>query len=152
MIKVGIDTSTTATAIVVKNDHRLLEFKLFQPKEKDIIKRSSLMLSGIDNYIDYLLVKHREIVFGVEGASFMSVGKRDKLIMLMGHVFYNLLQKGQSVRLLPPSTIKKQFTGNGRAKKEEVINTLPLPVKEKFIEQYKKIDDLADAFAIASII
>ena len=152
MIRVGIDTSTTNTAVVVMDEDGLLEYFLISPKDKDITVRSKFITQEIEKFIDRIRSTYNteDVIIGIEGASFMSVGKRDKLVMLMGHVYYSVLNYNFSCHLLPPSTIKKQFTGNGRAKKEEMISNLPLYVKKLFEKDYKKIDDLADAYAICT--
>ena len=148
--KIGIDTSTTNTAVVVLEDGKLLRFELISPKSKDLIERSIEICAQFKYHFHNVNID--DVTVGIEGASFMSTGKRDKLVMLMGYVYYHLMLEGFAVKLLPPSTIKKQFTGNGRAKKEEVISCLPKEVRDSFEAHYKKIDDLADAYAIASIL
>ncbi len=146
---VGIDTSTTNTAIVILDSQKnLSDFILLRPTDKDIIKRSQIICKAIS--VHFLRLDHTRCKVGIEGASFGSVGKKDKLVMLMGYVYYHLLLEGFDVTMLPPSTIKKQFTGNGRAKKEDMIDKLPKEVKKCFEEKYKKIDDLADAYAIGT--
>ncbi len=150
--KIGIDTSTTNTAMVVLDLHNDIErFILFSPvKKKDIIERSTIICKELCDTL--YLFDEKDALIGIEGASFMSKGKRDKLVMLTGCVYYNLLMRGYNVILIPPTTIKKEFTGNGRASKEEVINTVSKEIREMFLSKYKKIDDLSDAYAIASIL
>ncbi len=151
MIKVGIDTSTTNTAVVVLDgQNKLVRFELISPKDKDLLMRSQIICKQIAYHFHNVDPLHTKV--GIEGASFMSTGKRDKLVMLLGYVYYYLRLEGFVVELLPPSTIKKQFTGNGRAKKEEVIAKLPEQVRKDFEKAYTKIDDLADAYAIAAIL
>ena len=155
MIKIGIDTSTTNTAVVILDgDNKLLNFKLFSPKDKDLIERSHTIVVDVSNYVAEIYEEYEDYDFniGIEGASFMSVGKRDKLVMLLGAVFYNMRVTYGAITMFPPSTIKKQFTGNGKAKKEEMISNLPKDVASAFASSYKKLDDLADSYAIASIL
>ena len=145
-MKIGIDTSTTNTAIVVLDDrNKLIDFTLLNPKDKDIIKRSQIICKGVLSY--FKGVSHTNCKVGIEGASFGSIGKKDKLVMVMGYVYYHLLLEGFDVILLPPSTIKKQFTGNGRADKAEMTEHVPLDVLKEFKGDHKKTDDLVDAFA-----
>ena len=155
MIKIGIDTSTTNTAVVILDgDNKLLNFKLFSPKDKDLIERSHNIVVDVSNYVAEIYEEYEDYDFniGIEGASFMSVGKRDKLVMLLGAIFYSLRIKFGAVTMFPPSTIKKQFTGNGKAKKDEMIANCPKEVLDKFKSAYKKLDDLVDSYAIASIL
>lgn len=154
MLKIGIDTSTTNTAIVALNlRNELVGFILLSPKDKDIYDRSTTICKLAGDYIDKLVSNNEgQIRYGIEGASFGSIGKKDKLVMLMGYIFYMLKLDECDVKILPPSTIKKQFTGRGRASKEEVIATVPEEVMKQFRASHKKVDDLADAYAIASIL
>jgi Holliday junction resolvasome RuvABC endonuclease subunit len=92
--------------------------------------------------------KPTEVVVCIEAPAFMANGKVVDLSMLVGGVYYGLLHKGYVVTLVPPSANKKFFTGNGKASKEDMINTLPKDVLEEF-KGYKKKDDLADAYALA---
>jgi Holliday junction resolvasome RuvABC endonuclease subunit len=151
MFYVGIDTSTTNTAVVVlDNEKQLKKFKLFSPKSKDILHRSASIVVDVRDYLSD--IPTADCVIGLEGASFQSRGMRDKLSMLLGGVFYHLWAAGYSVKLLPPSTIKKNFTGNGRAQKEDMRRLMPRDVLVKFDAEYKKVDDLVDAYAIASML
>ena len=131
--------------VILDDKKELKEFHLISPKDKDLIKRSQIICEAISSH--FKGISNTNCKVGIEGASFGSIGKKDKLVMLMGFIYYDLLIKGFDVVLLPPSTIKKQFTGNGRAGKAEMIAKLPLSVKEAFEVRYKKIDDLADAYA-----
>lgn len=150
MLKIGIDTSTTNTAIVALNlRNELVDFILLSPKDKDIYDRSTIICKLAEAYISNLVGKNEgEVRYGIEGASFGSIGKKDKLVMLMGYIYYMLKLEDCDVKILPPSTIKKQFTGNGRASKEDVIATVPEEIMKQFRASYKKVDDLADAYAI----
>jgi len=59
----------------------------------------------------------------------------------------------REVQIIAPLTVKKQATGNGRAKKNEMIECLPSYNLNKFKKLgYKKttgLGDLADAYWIA---
>ncbi len=154
MIKIGIDSSTTNTAVVMIEDGSMIYYKVYSPKQKDILERSAEIVYHITRIFnkDNLTFKSKEIVVGIESASFQSRGMRDKLTMLLGAIYYNIRNAGFDIKLLPPSTIKKQFTGNGKATKLEMEESVPEEVMELFNKISKKTDDLVDAYAIASIL
>lgn len=150
MFSIGIDSSSTNTAIVILKNGKLYDYFLISPKSKDILARS---LSIIDDLI-YNVSKYdvKKVKIGIEAASFQSVGMRDKLSMLLGGIYYGLRLLDYDVSLYPPSTIKKQYCGNGRAKKPEMLEATPKNIVNIFKAEYKKLDDLVDAYAIATII
>jgi len=153
-IKVGIDSSTTNTAVVLIENDELLYYTVYSPKQKDILERSAEIVYHITKFFNKanLMLRDKDIVVGIESASFHSKGMRDKLTMLLGAIYYNIKNAGFSVKLLPPSTIKKQFTSNGRATKFEMEDNVPEEVMQAFNKISKKTDDLVDAYAIACIL
>jgi len=154
MIKIGIDSSTTNTAVVMIEDGKLIYYKVYSPKQKDILERSAEIVSHITRVFnqDNLAFKGKDILIGIEAASFQSRGMRDKLTMLLGAIYYNIHNAGFDIKLLPPSTIKKQFANNGRASKLEMEECVSEDILVLFQKVSKKTDDLVDAYAIASIL
>ena len=150
MYTIGIDSSTTNTAIVVLEEGELDSFRLISPKSKDILQRSQEIVLECSKFLD--TYSGRNIKLGIEGASFSSRGMRDKLTMLLGAIYYNASLCEFDVSLLPPTTIKKKFSDNGRADKDEMATHVPDSVLEKFRGESTKIDDLVDAYAIARIV
>ena len=144
---IGIDLSTTNTGIVVlSNSGGLLDFKLIAPEGKNIKERAFIVSNKVKKYVR----QHRDIFTKViiEDISLHSKGKVVDLAMLLGSVYYSL-KKHYEVILVPPTTLKKFYTKNGRAKKEDMINNTPELIIKRFSEKYKKIDDLVDAYALA---
>lgn len=82
----------------------------------------------------------------------MARGKIIDLAMLNGAIFYGLKVLGYDIILVPPTIHKKNQTGSGRAKKEDMIESLPSNVADSFYKTSKKIDDLADAYSLAKFI
>lgn len=154
MITIGIDSSTTNTAVVALKDGEMVYFKLYSPKDKDILDRSAFIVKHLNRWFnqDNLQLAGEQVKIGIESASFQSRGMRDKLTMLLGAIFYCIKLKGFDIKLLPPSTIKKQFSGNGRASKDEMEECVPEDIMQEFRAYTKKTDDLVDAYAIASIL
>ena len=150
MYTIGIDSSTTNTAIVVLKDGKLESFILISPTSKDILQRSQEIVLECLKFLD--TYSWQNFKLGIEGASFSSIGMRDKLTMLLGAIYYNARLHEFNVSLLPPTTIKKKFSDNGRADKAEMATHVPEDVLEKFRGVSTKIDDLVDAYAIARIV
>jgi Holliday junction resolvasome RuvABC endonuclease subunit len=154
MVKIGIDSSTTNTAVVVVENDKIISIKLYSPKSKDILERSEEIVKHITRWFnkDNIAIKDKDVIIGIESASFQSKGMRDKLTMLLGAIFYSIKLAGFDIKLLPPSTIKKNFTGNGRATKYDMENNVPEDIMKQFREVSKKTDDLVDAYAIACML
>ena len=146
---VGIDTSTTNTAVVVLDKQGdFVECFLSRPKSKDLEERIISISYEVDRFMRKYL--NRYTIVGVESPAFAAKGMRDKLAMVSGLIYFNLKVKGMDIQWVSPSHHKKVFTGSGKAGKEETIECLPVEVKERFKEVGgKKIDDLADAYSIA---
>lgn len=146
--KIGIDSSSTNTAIVVIADNKLFEFVLISPKGTDIKVRCSLIIGEVFLFVSKYDKKDCEII--IEAPAFMATGKVIDLSMLVGGIFYGLVNRGYDCLLVPPTSHKKAFTGSGRASKEETVACLPSEVYRRFQLTYKKLDDLADAYSLAS--
>lgn len=73
-----------------------------------------------------------------------------------------LFKKGYIFKEYPPTTIKKQFVGSGRASKEEMVNNFnkqtelnlyDLFLQKKPINKIKPpITDIADSYAITKVL
>lgn len=148
--QIGIDSSTTNTAVVVLKDGEYYQSYLVSPKDKDIIVRSAIIIETVWRILDSY--PREDTVVGIEGASFNSRGMRDKLTMLLGALYYGVMLQGFSMEIMPPTTIKKKFTGNGRADKPEMAESVPPKVLEELKLKSSKIDDLVDAYAIATLL
>ena len=69
-----------------------------------------------------------------------------------GFIYYTLKNKNFQVMYFTPSEIKKFATGNGRAKKEDMLKCIDNKIVDMFKNKYKKIDDLVDAYWIAKLV
>ena len=144
---IGIDISSTHTAIVVLNKMGgLVDYILIEPKQKDLRERGQEV---VNKCLTYISKYNNEIsVIAIESPAFMAKGKVADLAMIVGGVYYGLSNDYSSI-LVPPTTLKKFFTGNGRAKKKDMLAKCPLDLLTEFTKYYKKIDDLVDAYALA---
>ena len=119
-------------------------------KTQNIIEATKAIISII------LLYKNQnyEIEVYMEGVAFSS--RRTQSLVELGALNYNirinLLNHHIPFHIITPSANKKAFTGNGVADKELMIKTfLMLNPSYRPLVGYIKMDDIADAFALATI-
>ena len=152
MTYIGIDQSTTNTGVVVLTDDKKIEtFSLITPPKKMQIEDRILytklqLLKFITHY------HQTELKIGMESISFGSKGRVAQLSMLLGYIYFSLKEIGYDTQLFTPSHIKKLYSGKGNAKKEDMLEATAKEVIKYFESKYKKIDDLIDAYAIATLL
>lgn len=119
-------------------------------KTQNVIEATKAIISII------LLYKNQgyKIEVYMEGVAFSS--RRTQSLVELGALNYNirinLIKLGIPFHIITPSANKKAFTGNGAADKELMIKTfLMLNPKYRPLVGYIKIDDIADAYALATI-
>ena len=118
-------------------------------KTQNVIEATKAIISII------LLYKNQyEIEVYMEGVAFSS--RRTQSLVELGALNYNirinLLKHHIPFHIITPSANKKTFTGNGAADKELMIKTfLMLNPKYRSLVGYIKMDDIADAYALATI-
>ena len=128
--------------MVPKGDEELI-------KTQNVIEATKAILSII------LLYKNQgyEIEVYMEGVAFSS--HRTQSLVELGalnfNIRINLIKHDIPFHIITPSANKKAFTGNGAADKELMIKTfLMLNPKYRSLVGYIKMDDIADAFALAT--
>ena len=118
-------------------------------KTQNVIEATKTIISII------LLYKNQyEIEVYMEGVAFSS--RRTQSLVELGALNYNirinLLKHHIPFYIITPSANKKSFTGNGAADKELMIKTfLMLNPSYRPLVGYIKMDDIADAYALATI-
>ena len=119
-------------------------------KTQNIIEATNAIISII------LLYKKQnyEIEVYMEGVAFSS--RRTQSLVELGalnfNIRINLIKYDIPFRIITPSANKKAFTGNGAADKELMIKTfLMLNPSYHPLVGYIKMDDIADAYALATI-
>lgn len=147
MINVGIDQSLTSTGIVVQSDNKTVDYLIITSDiEKDEFERVSHITESIISFLSQYDVDN----INIEGLSFGSNGDATrKLAGLQFHIVIELREHFNcNCSVIPPQSIKKLATGDGRSKKEELFEALPEYEKELFSE-YKKTKgryDITDAY------
>jgi len=150
-VVLGLDISSTNTGVCLLDlEGNYLFSYLIKSKKKDFEERVIDIGEELFIIVDSIGDKIKAI--GIESVSFFSKGKVAQLAMQNGYYFYTLKNKGYNVKTYTPSSIKKFYCGNGRAKKEDMLKNTPKDVIEDFLlVDNKKIDDLVDAYAIAKL-
>lgn len=151
-LRIGIDSSSTNTAIVVTKDGDIIDHLLISPKNKSLDSRVFTICETVDSFLSGFIIKNgTSATLNIEGIAFGAVGKVVDLAMIVGFITMSARLHGFTVNLIPPTTLKKFFAGNGRASKEDMIATCrdTYPTPFNVFKGYKKIDDLVDAFALS---
>ena len=118
-------------------------------KTQNVIEATKAIISIILLY----KMQNYEIEVYMEGVAFSS--RRTQSLVELGALNYNirinLLNHHIPFHIITPSANKKAFTGNGAADKELMIKTfLMLNPSYRPLVGYIKMDDIADAFALAT--
>ena len=118
-------------------------------KTQNVIEATKAILSIILPYKN----QGYNIEVYMEGVAFSS--RRTQSLVELGALNYNirinLLKHHIPFHIITPSANKKAFTGNGAADKELMIKTfLMLNPSYRPLVGYIKMDDIADAFALAT--
>ena len=152
-ITMGIDQSLSCSGIVLFLDDDMIHHKTYKTSKDDgsLFKRCAM----ISKEIDTMLRQYAVTSVNIEGLSFgMSRGNvtRD-LAALQGVIITSILSNHDIVcKIIPPKSVKKFATDNGKATKAEMIESLPDDILEKFkASGHKKttgLADLADAYWI----
>ena len=144
----GIDPSLTGTglcneyefhgeAICIKTSSK----ERTEDRFNHIIKTILSITKGTNGSVN------KEIIFGIEGISFMSRGRgADKLTGLHWAIRLALYNQGFKYYEIPPSAVKKFATGKGNAKKEQML----LTAYKNFGIEFQD-NNICDGFFIAKI-
>lgn len=154
MITLGIDQSFKKCGVVVLNDDKCVDFCIFtKNEEEDVFGQAASMGFQIGSKV----VHHKPQAVILEGLSFGNKGNvtRDLAglqFVIITYLRYHLVYE-PPITIVPPPTLKKFATGNGRAEKQDMINKLPPDIREQFTQaNFKKttgLADLADAYWLA---
>ena len=147
----GIDQSLSKTALVITDKNKLIKFKLIKSSTKDLteirIKKIGL---EIINFIKENNIKEVNI-------ENLPYGAHSRSVRPLAGLFYFILillnENNIKYKSIEPTVLKKFATKNGKSSKEDMINNLPIEVKEFFNIYLKNkklgLDDLADAYFLS---
>lgn len=178
MLRIGIDPSLNSTGVCINDDgiytyyiipskmtrrmqalnHTDLHYLPYELPEGDDEYVKSYKVYQICRMIEYILKSHQPLrkddkvqVF-IEGVSYGSVGSR-ALVDLAGLNFAIrnvVINMGIPLRVVPPTSWKKELIGNGQATKEMVVDIWKR-LSGGFGDAGVKVDDVADAYFLSKM-
>ena len=150
----GIDQSYTSSGIVLLKDGTLLSgHKFVANKEMNRFGQAYEVAVHLAGIVD----EFKPDAIAIEGLAFGMRGNVTRDLGGLQFVIIAHLQevKGREVEIYAPTSVKKFATGSGRAKKEEMIDSLPKSVYSYFtglgVKKTTGLGDLADAYWIAKM-
>jgi len=148
----GIDQSYTSTGVVLLKKGALFSGHKFSAnKEMNRFGQAYEIAIHLAGIVD----EFKPDVIAIEGLAFGMRGNVTRDLGGLQFVIISHLQevKGREVEIYAPTSVKKFATGSGRAKKEEMIDSLPKSVYSYFtglgVKKTTGLGDLADAYWIA---
>lgn len=148
----GIDQSYNSSGIIVLLDDTIIHSECFKSnKSFDRFGQAYEIAIHIANVLDTF----KPDIVAIEGLAFGMKGNVTRDLGGLQFVIVSHLQevKKQPVKIIAPLTVKKFATGSGRAKKNEMIESLPKYALNNFtklgVKKTTGLADLADAYWIA---
>ena len=154
MKTISIDPSLTGTAVCIYNNN--YKFYLFHTEKNnnefqsiDYTLRLSSLIDKIKNSMD------NEVKWGaVEGLSFGSIGRMAELGGLSYFIRKMFIDSNISFIIVPPTVLKKYWTGKGNASKIDMIaESMKKNIEIPFTKKYNKVelydDNCVDALALS---
>lgn len=148
----GIDQSYTSSGIVLLEDGELFSaHKYVADKSVNRFAQAHEIALHIAGVVD----EHKPDIIAIEGLAFGMRGNVTRDLGGLQFVIIAHLQevKKREVEIIAPTSAKKFATGSGRAKKEDMIESLPEPILEHFtglgLKKSTGLADMADAYWIA---
>jgi Holliday junction resolvasome RuvABC endonuclease subunit len=151
----GIDQSYSGTGVVLIEGDMVIGFDKFtSDKTKDIFERCWDVVSQIRQYIK----DNNPDCVSIEGLAFGMTGNatRDLAGLQFSIITTAKYIDGVNIDIITPLSLKKFATGNGKAKKDDMMAAIPADILDMFKARgYKKttgLADLTDAYFLAKFI
>lgn len=149
MITLGVDQSYTSTGYVANNSGTMEGFGLIKAQGDSPYTKAAYIADQI--VIRIFAYKVERVI--LEGLAYGMVGNATRDLAGLLFVIVTTLERecpDVSIVIVPPTSNKKNATGNGKASKTDMVNALPQDVLDSFVKAgYKKTTgqyDLADAY------
>jgi len=127
MIICGIDQSMTGSGITIYDNGKFYYYLIETKKTKDTQNPSidnTRRLLEIKKEIKGILIKHNVEIIAMEGLAFGAKGRSVMTIGGLTHILRELfIELNIDFLIIPPTTLKKYWTGKGNANKEDMIQT-----------------------------
>lgn len=154
MIILGIDQSYNSSGLVVLKDDTIVHSECFKSnKEFNRFGQAYEIAIHIGKIVD----RFNPDIIAIEGLAYGMRGNVTRDLGGLQYVIVSYLQevKEHCIVIIAPLTVKKFATGNGRAKKNLMIECLPDYALNNFLKLGVKkttgLADLADSFWIAKV-
>jgi len=148
----GIDQSYNSSGIVIFNDDDMIHMECFK-SNKELNRFGQAYEIAI--HIAELVKTFEPDIIAIEGLAFGMRGNVTRDLGGLQFVIVSHLQEvmHREIQIIAPLTVKKFATGNGKAKKELMIESIPdynlKKLKKLGFKKTTGLADLADAYWIA---
>lgn len=147
----GIDQSLSKTAIVLTNDNKIIDYLLIKTNTKDITEKR---IKDIGDIILKFIIKNKVSLVNIESLPYSAQSRSVRpLAGLYYYLTIMMFDIGIKYNSIEPTKLKKFASNKGNASKEDMINSLPIEVREIFNKYLKNrmlgLDDLADAYFLS---
>lgn len=155
----GLDQSFTSTGVVILDtSHKVIQAKIITTvKDKEDPLTNFKRADDISNKISELCVSEGVHHVNIEGLGFGAVGDATRnLAGLQYLIVTKLISIGVTIDIIPPTALKKFATGSGKAKKEDMYESIQ-EKDSKFFEELSLVKktkgryDVADAYWLAMV-
>lgn len=153
----SIDQSYTCSGIVLLTDGNVTHcevFKTEKPEDKKDMNATYRRAFLVSERIKHLAKKYEPDLISIEGLAFGMRGNatRDLAGLQFVIIVDLLIRLKYDIEVVSPLSVKKFATGSGKAKKIEMIESLPEDTLNKFkklgVKKTTGLADLADAYWI----
>ena len=154
-LTLGVDQSYTSSGYcIIDAEQNIIEFgRLKSDTTKDVYERALETAKKICELIE----KHSLKKVNLEGLAFGIMGNATRDLAGLLFTIINLIKykigEDVEVTVIAPTSVKKLATGSGKAKKKDMVESLPKDVLEKFKQSGLKITtgltDVTDAYWIS---
>jgi Holliday junction resolvasome RuvABC endonuclease subunit len=161
MILMGFDQSLTGSGITIR-DGETFYYYLLETFKRNKTKCPTIdytrRLISICDQVEKIIDDHKPEYILMEGMSF---GSTSSIVFDLGGLSHlaraMFLRKGIPFIIAPPKTVKKYFTGNGNAKKLDMIKRAEeLGANIQFLKRIEKQtvmdDNVVDSFAMCCML
>lgn len=156
MIVLGIDQSYRSSGVLILNNGKISHYEAIL--NKTISDKFETALS-ISERIIALINEYNPLHIAIEGLGFVSNSASQLDLAGLQFIIISDIKRNHpnlTISIIPPTTLKKFATNNGKAKKNEMIEALPKDFYSELINKgYKKsngIEDISDAYHLANYV
>lgn len=146
----GVDQSYTSSGLVINKDSEVLHAEVYStPKGVDIFLRAW----SIAHHISTVASDHNVDSVNIEGLAFGMRGDATRDLAGLQFLIVSQLKfvNKLDVKIISPKSLKKFATDNGKAKKIDMFEAVPVNIQTLFLEHYqfkktKGLYDVTDAY------